>query len=205
MTETAEPVASSATKDSFVVRFGKFFVNHLIAILFFVGLPALVTAIAPVAWVKFERQNDVVTARAQTCLLFLVPYRTSVVTDVVQVGDRVVAGTVHRERRPGPDRETRSEDEGFLVIQGAEQTAEVQVSPASLQSVQQKVNAFLSDPQAKVLKLFVVANWKFSVIGGGLISLMAVFYFGLVAFSILQLPGRLVRWATGSSVPPAAR
>ena len=44
-----------------------------------------------------------------------------------------------------------------------------------------KCEAFLKDPQATELKLFVVANWKFGVIAGGPATLFSVVYvFGVV-------------------------
>lgn len=169
--------------------------QQLLALGVCVGVPALVTAIAPVSWVTLERQEGRVTAVAQTCLLFVVPYKTRTVDPVTGFGDRFVAGTVTRERRPGPDRETKSEDEGFLVIQGPGQSAEVPVSPVSLGGVLDRANGFLEDPQAAELRLFVVANWKFSVIGGGLISLLTVLYVVGVTVGLLMKFVGLIRWA----------
>lgn len=164
------------------------------------GLPALVTAIAPVSWVTLERRDGHVAAVARTCLLFVVPYKTMTVEPVTGFGDRFVGGTVTRERRSGPDRFTKSEDEGVLVIQGTGQSAEVPVSPFSLGSVVEKAEAFLQDSQSTELKLFVVANWKFSVIGGGLISLLTVLYVVGVTMGLIFKLVRLFRWAlTGSS------
>ncbi len=168
--------------------------QQLLALGVCVGVPALVTAIAPVSWVKLERQEGRVKADAQTCLLFVVPYKTSTVDPVTGFGDRFAAGTVTRERRPGPDRETKSEDEGFLVIEGPGQSAEVSVSPVSLGGVLDKANGFLEDSQAAELRLFVVANWKFSVIGGGLISLLTVLYVAGVTLGLLMKFVGLIRW-----------
>jgi hypothetical protein len=150
---------------------------QMFGLLVCVGFPALVTAMAPVSWVKFHRQEGRVTATAKTCLLFVVPFRSSVVESAAHVGRRDVRGTYTRHNRSGRrDVHTKSEDEGFLVIEGASQTAEVPVTPHNLASVIEKSQAFLDDPQATELKMFVVANWKFSVIAGGLVSLLTVLY-----------------------------
>lgn len=166
------PSASSGKKS-----FAGAALRHLFGLLICFGLPALVTAIAPVSWLTFQRSGDQVVAQAKTCLLFIVPFRTATVSPVASVGDRTVTGPTTYERRPGQrDRERTPETEGFLAIHGPNQTAEVQVTPANLQAVEGKVNAFLQNPNASELKLFVVANWKFSVVAGGLVSLLAVFY-----------------------------
>ena len=149
--------------------------SQLFLLFFCVGFPGLCTAIAPVSWVKFQRTGDRVSAKAQVCVFFVLPYKTMTVDPVVGIGDRFVGGTESRERRSGQrDRVTKSEDQGYLVIQGDDHAAEVPVTPFNLKSVIERSEAFLEDPQATELKLFVVANWKFSVIMGGLTSLLTV-------------------------------
>jgi hypothetical protein len=170
-------------------RLGSFVLHQLLALAIFVGFPALVTAIAPVSWIKFERQEGQVSATAQTCLLFFVPYKTIHLDPVTGIGDRFVAGTTTRERRTGRDRVTKSEDEGFLVIHSSDQSAEISVTPFNIKSVTERSQGFLDDPQAKELKLFVVANWKFSVIAGGLVSLLTVLY---VVVLVGGLAGKLL-------------
>lgn len=151
--------------------------SQLIALFFCVGFPGICTAVAPVSWVKFQRNGDRVSARAQVCVFFVIPYKTMIVDSVDGIGDRFKAGTESYDRRRAPnDRVTKSEDQGFLVIHGADQVAEVSVSPVDLKSVVERSEAFLKDPQATELKMFVVANWKFSVIMGGLTSLLTVLY-----------------------------
>lgn len=198
----ARPTSKKSKPSLFSRILGGIF-THIFAILIFVGIPALVTAIAPVSWLKFERQNGQVTATAKTCLLFFVPYRTATVSPVIGVGDRVLAGKVNRERRNGRDRNVKAEDEGFLAIHGNDTSAEVEVSPASLKSVVDQVDTFLKNEQAPELSLFVVANWKFSIIGGGLISLLTVLYVVGVSCEILTRIVRVIQWGMG--VPPEKR
>jgi hypothetical protein len=198
-----EQVAAGRPQRSLIGKIVSFLLHQLAALVLFVGIPALVTAIAPVSWVKFERRDGTVSAKAQTCLLFVVPYKTQAVSPVVGIGDRFVGGSYTRKRRPGRDRVTKSEDEGFLIIQGVEEAAEVSVTPHDLKSVIERSEAFLHDSQAAELKLFVVANWKFSVIGGGLISLLTVLYVvSIVGGGAVKLI-RVYQWALG--IPPERR
>jgi len=187
-------------KRSWFSRIGGFVFAQLLALAVFVGFPAFLTAVAPVSWVLFERDDGQVAATAKTCLLFLVPYKTTRAHAVTHIGDRFVAGTVSRERRNGRSQETRSEDQGFLVIQGNGAPAEVAVSPHDIESVIRRAEEFLHDPQAKELKLFVVANWKFSVIAGGLASLLTLLYVAILAFGILLKLVHFLQWALG--IPP---
>lgn len=176
---------------------------QLVALVIFIGFPAFWTFAAPVSWITYERHDDRVVARTKTCLLFVVPFKKQTVDPVVGIGEHIHRGEIHRERRKGRDRQTRSEDEGFLEIHGPEGTAEVSVTPFNLKSVQERSVAFLNDPAAKELTLFVVANWKFSVLGGGLISLLTVLYIFAIVVGLFQKFVHLIQWARG--VPPNQR
>lgn len=164
-------------------------IAQLVAWLVCVVVPGVITGIAPVTWIKFQRQGDHVTARADVCLFFIIPYRTLAVDPVISFGDRTKSGSVSRYRRSGTtDKYVQGESEGFLLIQGPHSGAEVPVTPADLPSVVKKSQAFLKDPQATELKLFVVSNWKFGVLFGGLASSLTVLY----VFGVTVTFGQLV-------------
>jgi hypothetical protein len=198
---------ADATTQKKKTTLGGVIFSQSLALLFFVIAPGAVTAIAPVTWVKFQRTGERVTARAQVCLFFVVPYKTMTVNPVIGIGDRFAEGTESRERRKGRDKFTKSEDEAFLVIHGENQSAELPVTPVDIKSVTERTDAFLRDSQATELKLFVVANWKFSVIGGGLASLLTVIYVLCVVVGGLVATFRGVRrmshFATAADVRPA--
>jgi hypothetical protein len=178
---------------------GSLVLSHILVIFFCIGFPAMVTGIAPVSWIKFERRDGQVSATAKICLFFVVPYRTIEVFPVIGVGDRFVEGTRTREERDGRTVRTKSENEGFLVIKGTEQTAEVPVSPFSIKSVVKKTESFLKEDGTTELNLFVVANWKFSVIAGGLVSLLTVLYVFALIYQISLGIVRIFKWALGIS------
>ncbi|MFN0196301.1 MAG: hypothetical protein ACKVT0_06125 [Planctomycetaceae bacterium] len=188
---------------SWLARFINFVLMQLLALAVFVGFPVLVTAVAPVSWVRFERHGENVSATARICLLFVIPYKTLTVDPVVGIGDRFVEGSHTRERRTGRDRVTKSEDQGYLVIHGNDQVAEVPVTPHNLDEVIERTEAFLNEPQSDELELFVVANWKFSVIMGGLTSLLTVLYVGTLIFGVALKGVHIIQWALG--VPQGRR
>ncbi|MCB1044725.1 MAG: hypothetical protein KDC35_17410 [Acidobacteria bacterium] len=144
-----------------------------------VGLPAFVTAVAPVTYLSFQRHENTVTATARICFFFVVPYATKSQTNVANVGTRHHAGTY--ERKPGETHHVKSEDESFLVVQSPEGTFDVSVSPVNINDKLSQAEAFLADPSAKSLKLTCVSNWKFAVFAGGTLSLLTLAYlFGVL-------------------------
>jgi hypothetical protein len=185
-------------------RFRDFLLGHAIAFFFCVVFPGLVTAVAPVSWVTFERQGDDVVANAKTCTLFFIPYQNKTIDPVVGVGDHFISGTY--SRRTGNRESTRSEDQAFLMIHGeGESRAKVPVSPVNIKNVTERAEAFLKDTQSTKLKMFVVANWKFSVLAGGAISFLTAIYVLGVTLSIFQGIGKLIRYLSAPSEPLVPR
>jgi hypothetical protein len=170
-------------------------IGHLIGVLFCIGVPAVVTAIAPVSWVKLQRHEGQVTAHAEVCLMFFIPYSTAEVSAVEHVRRRDVKGKRRLDKIivGKPDRYRKAEDQGFMVIEGKTQLTEVPATPADLTAWLQQAQAFLKDERASELKLFMPANWTFSIIGGGLVSLLTVLYFGSMAVAAFQ-------WLSGVSL-----
>ena len=183
-------------------------VSQIIAFLVCVVAPGALTAIAPVSWLHFERQGDHVVGRANVCMFFFIPFQKIVVDPVTEVSQHEVSGSYTRQRRTGTDKYTQSEAQGFLSLVGPKSVGEVSVTPHNIKEVTEKVQVFLKDTQAKELKMFVVANWKFSVIGGGFMCLLTVLYvvgvvgasvqFLLRAMGIVSKPGTTHRERTGS-------
>lgn len=176
-------------------------ITQFLAVLVCVLVPAAVTAIAPVSWIKLQRQGDHVTARAETCLLFFIPFRSVTVDPMTTVSQREVSGTYTRHIRRGTDHYTQSEDEGFVSLVGPKSEVQVPVTPHDIDAVTRELDAFLKDPHSTKLSKFVVANWKFSIGAGGLVSLLTVLYVGSIAAGIIQFLLRLL----GIGRKPAAR
>lgn len=170
---------------SWLAKAGVYLFTQALAFLALVGFPAFWTAFAPVSWITLERREETVSASVRTCLLFVVPYKQEKLNPVTGFSDRFVGGTYSSSRSRSNSSRTKSEDQGFLVIQNETQHIEVQVSPASIESVIERSEAFLGNPQAESLKLFVAANWKFSVFGGGLLAVLPVLYFGALILGVV--------------------
>jgi len=153
--------------------------GHALILLFFVGFPAFVTWIAPVTWTSFTRQDGRVEMKAKVCMFFLLPFRHEEVAEVTGVDEQTIAGTREKWNIGTADdqkNEVTSESVGFLLVHGRGQEARIAVSPASLSDVEGKVRDFLKDTAVANLQLFTVANWKISVVMGGIVCLFTVLY-----------------------------
>lgn len=172
---------------------GEMMFGHFILFVACVALPAFFTAVAPISVVTLTRANGsaAVSARISTRLLFLILYKVTTIEEVTAIGDHFVHGG-QSERRPGDTRTTRTEDEAFLVIAGTSGEAKVPVSPVNIQNVEEAAGTFLNHPQQRTLKLTVVANWKFGVFAGGILTLFTVFYLYLQLASCLRSLKRLL-------------
>lgn len=146
-----------------------------------VGMPALMTAIAPVSWIDLNRVDDHVTAKTQTCVFFVFPYKTQELEDVKSVSTTFHLGE-KLHRRPGDGKQGRAESEGGIVFHGPpnpggeEKQISVSVSPASFKGVEAKINEFLNDPQITSQSHFVVANWKCGIIFAIPVCLLTVLF-----------------------------
>lgn len=168
--------------------------GHGLAVLFFVLLPAFVTLIAPVSWMRFERTDTGVRVDVRTCVFFVIPYRHEHIETVATVSKHWIAGKEKR-RKHGQRAVVRSMSEGFLDLAGPEAEISVPISSTSAKSVTERVQAFLNDSTRKSLSLVVVGNWIVGVLFGSIFSLLTILYIVAVCWGIIARirTGRVVR------------
>lgn len=157
--------------------FGEMLLQHLIVFLFAVAFPGATTMVAPVSWVSLSRSGDAVHCTTRTCVFFVVPFKVQQVVGVTEFKSRERAGGTETRRKFGKStNETVHVDgEGFLQILGKDdQTAEISVSPASLQSVIEKCNHFMDSADTPSTTIFTIANWKFGALMGGVLTSLTV-------------------------------
>lgn len=174
-------------------KWGEVALQHLIVFLICIVFPGLTTAVAPATWLTFERTTERLTCTARTCVYFIVPYKVQRVDQVVSIDHREREGEYHRVRKHGRDtnESVYSDGEGFLQILGENgQKAEVSVSPASLDSVLDKTTAILNTNTPGTRRLFVIANWKFGGLMGGVLTMFTALY--VVGYS-LELVRRVLK------------
>ena len=182
---------------------GAMLLQHLIVFLICVVFPGLVTLIAPASWIRFERNGELVSATTRTCLYFVLPFKIQHLDQVRDISSRERADSSRRERKYGSttDRVVHVDGEGFLQIHGnGAQLIEVSVSPASLASVIAKSTEFLNSSQQGSRTFFVIANWKFGALMGGVLSAFTFLYVFGYTFGFLKwIYSRLKRAAPRSA------
>lgn len=161
--------------------------REIMSIGFCVGLPAVYMMLLPVATTVMERKAGVVTATTSRKVFFLVPFQTEFVTNVTRIDDETVRGRLSQTLRSGPDDDrrrpaTRAEDMSFIIIAGESGSINVPVSPVNLDDVRRRIREFVLTSQEPQLRIFSVTNWKWSVIGGGLLCVLPLLY----VFTILK-------------------
>ena len=172
----------NAKKQTKAVNFGM----QMIAIGVLLGALAIATGVAPVSWIKFERNGSQVRARVQSCVFFIVPYHTVWVESVEKLDTRIQTGS--KQRRAGRDiPNKKADDVGYLSIEGPNGSAEVPIAPSSLSSVKEKSLSFLANAQATELEIFVVANWLFSLVFSGLATIFGLIIGGSFVVGFVQL------------------
>jgi hypothetical protein len=166
--------------------------SHVVLFIACVVFPALVTWIAPVSWISLTRKGERIEARVKVCLFFLVPFRTHELADVTGVEDHVRAGARQKFGAGNADdqrRDITSESEGLLYLHGpTEETVVVQVSPASLDKTAREIRELISDQERArpELRFFSAANWKVSVIVGGIMCLFTLLYLFVVISALFS-------------------
>lgn len=169
--------------------------THTILIIGCVLLPGFCTLIAPLSVVRLQRAGGDVSADISKRLWFIVPYRHLHVDGVTNADSSFHSGSTsysHSRREY-----TKSEDTAFLKLTGRSGEAEAEVSPVNIESTRRKVRDFLEDSTRDRLTLVVVANWKFSVFAGGILSLLTLLY-------VVGVVGGIFQWLYGLVRGPAA-
>lgn len=167
-----------------------------------VVVPAFVTVIAPVSYLRLEKSAAGARASVKTCLFFIVPFSRGSLDSIQSVSREVREDRDYtlEERRRRDGKHGTVEGEGKLILQGKDEGAAltVSVSPASIEGVEKRVKEFVAAPVDQPLSLFLVPNWKFSLIAGGLATALAGLW--LVGTTLWILRGLLRLVSPGKSI-----
>ncbi|GAK52800.1 hypothetical protein U14_04057 [Candidatus Moduliflexus flocculans] len=152
-------------------------------------LPAFVTIIAPITRVSLSYDGSVVSVSARWFVYCLLPYRVTRLAPVTGISSEFTAGQIERNR----SRQVRTEDTAALIFSNQEQEMVIPISPINKNSALKKVEAFLAAPDSAGLRFWTIANWKFSLLMGGALSLLAGLYFVGIGMTIVKFGRKFVR------------
>ncbi len=156
-----------------------------IAAIFCVGLPAFITAIAPISYVHLSRHEGLIEVKTKRCLFFWIPYKRDQLRGVTKVEDRFNAGSFNPNQRT--QTRTRSEDQSFILIKTETSEIEIPVSPVNVSDKIDQMQAFIDGKDVETLNLACVSNWKFSVIIAIPLCMLTLIY-------VIGLGIGLLRW-----------
>ena len=143
----------------------------------FLAFGAFISYVAPVRVLVLQREDGgVVRAEVTQRLWLIVPHRMRVLRGVASVAARRVQQPAYVEPARPDGEEARwitPEEEGILVLSGANGALELSVSPANLDRTERRISGFLtgSDPR---LRLWLVSNWKVAVIAQAVVMVPAL-------------------------------
>ena len=166
-------------------------ITQVIAVVCFVIVPVVITLMAPLSTIEFQKsgtRNNVIVHRYA---LIFVPWRTERIDNVTQIRADVTsqfryADTSENRRKNKVG--TISQATGQVVITGTRDELVVQAAPDIARSIAALFKEFAADKNADQISISVYASWALSYVLGGIVSflcglylfgsLIAVFRFG---------------------------
>lgn len=169
----------------------KSFLAGMLALVAIFAFAGFVTVVAPISYVSLSYDGETVSASVTRLIYMLVPYRTERLAEITQVDISTRDSYHERSQTTGRSRTVEAESHLFLV--GPEGELDVMVSPVNLQGAAADVAAFISSPSREGMGFVAVANWKFSVLFGGLISTLPWLLVGCMFYELGRLIWRGLR------------
>lgn len=177
---------------SFFAALKSHLITQAIAVVCFVIVPVVITLVAPLSTITFQKAGTETNVIVRRYVLILVPWRTERIDNVRQIRADVTsqfryADTSENRRKDRVG--TTSHATGQVVITGARDGLVVQAAPDLARSVAALFKEFAADKNADQISMSVYASWVLSYVLGGVVSflcglylfgsLAAVFRFGL--------------------------
>ncbi len=120
-------------------------------------------------------------------ILLIVPIFTETALDLQDLESSVLSGgPIRRGNRSSGRVVDQAEDEGILLLHGRGGIPiKVNISPSSLDEVEEDILYFISKSKEPSLRIWTVSNWKFGAFLPGGILLFSLVVFCMAAWSIL--------------------
>ena len=183
------PGSSTVVKNK-KLNFKNVLVTQLIAVVFFVIIPIILTLMAPFTDLTLRNAEQGVDISIKRYVLFFIPWKTenldSVKSLVAEItAEKRYADTAENRRR---GRVGTSLATAQLVIQNSSEETIVQVDPKLAKEVEKNFNDFVISKSTTPKTLQLYASWGLSYIMGGVATFFCGFYlFGCIA-AILRYP-----------------
>jgi hypothetical protein len=159
------------------------------------GVPVLVTFMAPVTTLEYRKSATGVDASVVRYVLLVVPWRTQHVTNVT-----ALRADVTEEFRYKNTKENRMKDRvghtnlatGQVALMGDGPEVIVQAQPGLAEELSAEFAAFAAAPSETPVRRTVYASWSLSyLLGGAMTGLFALYVFGAIMAALNVLRKRI--------------
>lgn len=173
--------------------FKSILITQTIASLVFVGIPILLTYMAPLTSLRFDKTEQGVEAKVDRYLLMVFPWKHEDLVGVEAVRADITAAKHYR----GTSEERRKGQKGYrlstaqIVLACGGMVSAIQADPELAKQVEKEFADFKQADGVSELKYEIYASWWLSYVLGGIATGFAVLYvFGATMQVILTLMGR---------------
>jgi hypothetical protein len=185
---------SGSERRSILATVRSHLVTQAIAVVCFVVVPVVITLVAPLSTIVFERTGSGTDVIVHRYALMVVPWQTERIDQVAQI-----RADVSSQFRYGNTAENRRKNRvgtvsyatGQVAIIGVGDELIVQAAPDLARSIAAQFKDFVADKNATTLSIPVYASWALSYVLGGVVSaLCGLYLLGSLAAILRFLLGR---------------
>lgn len=175
--------------------FKSILITQTIACLVFVGIPILLTYMAPLTSLRFDKTEQGVEAKVDRYLLMVIPWKHEDLVGVEAVRADITAAKHYRgtseERRKG-QRGYRLATAQIVLACGGMESA-IQADPELAKQVEKEFADFKQADGVSELKYEIYASWWLSyVLGGVATGFAALYVFGASVQIVLSMTKKLL-------------
>lgn len=170
-------------------------ITQTIASLVFVGIPILLTYMAPLTSLRFDKTEQGVEAKVDRYLLMVIPWKHEDLVGVEAVRADVTAAKHYR----GTSEERRKGQKGYrlataqIVLACGGMESAIQADPELAKQVEKEFADFKQADGVSELKYEIYASWWLSYVLGGIATGFAVLYvFGASVQIVLSMTKKLL-------------
>jgi hypothetical protein len=170
--------------------FKSILVTQMIAVVVFVGVPVMLTLMAPLSSLRFQKTEQGTSAEVDRYLLIFIPWKHETLVGVQAVRAEITAEKRYRgtseERRKG-QKGVRLATGQIDIVSGAIETS-IQADPVLAKRIEKEFVEFQQTESSGELSYEIYASWWLSYVLGGIATSLTAFYvFGATVQIILSV------------------
>ncbi len=166
-------------------------ITQVIAALVFVGVPILVTLMAPFTDLALQKTGSTARVTVTRYVLVFIPWRTQQIEQVKELRADVTPEFRYRNdaenRRKGRAGAVSHATGQVTIISGGPDVV-AQAAPELALATEARFERFIAEPNPAPVKISLYASWWLSYVLGGVATAFAALYLGGALLAIVTLP-----------------